>query len=130
MSVSGVDKVKSGYKRVFADIREEKAVKFINTVNYVGAAASKELAPQEYGTLVNSQMMDVRLKGNTVVGTVSFNTLYAAFLEFNPKWKPRPINLKEGPSTNMKAEPHFLRKGFESAESQAKIKQAIDIFKV
>ena len=130
MPVTGVDKVKSNYRRVFKDIREKKAVQFVTAVNSIGAAASKELAPMEYGTLVNSQMMDVSKVGNSVVGVVSFNTFYAAFLEFNPKWRPRPINLKDGPATNMSAEPHFLRKGFESPESQAAIKQAINIFKV
>ena len=130
MPVTGVDKVKAGYKRVFKDIRSKKAVQFIHAVNLIGAAASRELAPMEYGALINSQIMDVDISNNKVIGTVSFNTFYAAFLEFNPKWRPRPINLKEGPATNMSAEPHFLRKGFESPESKASIKQAIDIFRV
>jgi hypothetical protein len=130
MPVTGVSKVKAGYKRVFKEIRDKKAVQFITAVNSIGASASKELAPMEFSTLVNSQIMDVDIVGSKVIGTVSFNTFYAAFLEFNPKWRPRPINLKEGPAWNPKAEPHFLRKGFESPESKAAIKQAIDIFRV
>lgn len=130
MPVTGVAKVKAGYKRVFADIREKKAVQFITAVNSIGAAASKELAPMEYGTLVNSQMQNVDVTGSKVTGTVSFNTFYAAFLEFNPKWRPVPINIKAGPATNMSAKPHFLRLGFESPESQAAIKQAEQIFRI
>ena len=61
MPVTGVNKVKAGYKRVFKDIRDKKAVQFIGAVNSIGAAASKELAPMEYGTLVNSQMMDINV---------------------------------------------------------------------
>lgn len=132
MPVTGVDKVKANYKRVFKDIRDKKAVQFITAVISIGASESKLLTPMEYGNLVNSQRQSVDVFGQKVVGFVSFGAggiKYAAALEFGV-WRPRPINLKDGPTTNMNAEPHFLRKGFESPESQAAIKQAIGIFRV
>ena len=130
MPVTGIKQVKQNMKRVFKDISDKKAPQFINAVLSIGAANSKELTPMEYSTLVNSQIINVEILGQKIVGFVSFNTNYAAFLEFSTKWKPRPVSMKDGPATNMKAEPHFLRKGFESPESQAQIKQALEIFKI
>ena len=130
MAVTGAQEVRKNMSRIFKDISEKKAPQFINAVLSIGAANSKELTPMEYSTLINSQIINVDILGQKVVGFVSFNTNYAAFLEFGTKWKPRPVSMKEGPATNMKAEPHFLRKGFESPESQAQIKQALEIFKI
>ncbi len=104
MPITGVDKVKKGYKRVFKDIRDKKAVQFITAVNSIGASESKFLAPMEYGTLINSQIMDVDIVGSKVIGTVSFNTFYDAFWDFNTKWPPRPINIIAGPAKDMIAE--------------------------
>tara|TARA_R100000951_G_C2645206_1_gene182322 strand:- start:186 stop:575 length:390 start_codon:yes stop_codon:yes gene_type:complete len=129
MPVTGVKQVKQNMKRVFKDISDKKAPQFINTVLSIGAANSKELTPIEYSTLVNSQMINVDITGEKIAGFVSFNTNYAAALEFGA-WKPVAAVNKEGPADNMKAEPHFLRKGFESPESQSQIKQAEKIFKI
>ena len=129
MPVTGVDKVKSNYRRVFKDIREKKAVQFTQAVLSIGWTASRELTPIEYGVLINSVTMFIDGKATSVTGELMYNANYAAALEFSV-WRPRPINLKDGPATNMSAEPHFLRKGFESPESKAAIKQAINIFKV
>lgn len=130
MPISGVKAVKANMKRIFKDISEKKAAMFVNTVLSIGENHSKELAPIEYSTLVNSVMKDVTISGQGVKGVLSYNTNYAAFLEFNQKWKPRPPLLKNGPAWNPKAEPHFLKKGFEEPESVASIKKAEDIFKV
>ena len=130
MPVKGVNKVKSNMKRVFKDIKDKKAVQFVTTVVNIGASESKEYTPIEYSTLINSQATEVNVKGNAVVGKVSFNTDYAAFLEFNNDWSPRAVGDKAGPSANLAATPHFLRKGFTSPQSVTAIDRAIDIFKV
>ena len=106
-------------------------MQFINAVVSIGASQSKEFAPLEYGTLVNSMFTDVgRLADGSVIGSVSYMANYAAYLEFNTNWSPRPINMKAGPATNMAATPHFLRRGFEEPESTAAINKAKSIFKV
>ncbi len=133
MPVKGVNQVKSNMKRVFKDISDKKAVQFVTAVVNIGASESKEYTPIEYSNLVNSQVVEIDAMPNVVVGTVSFGNgkvNYAAFLENNEKWKPRPVNMKEGPAANLAATPHFLQKGFESPQSQSAIKKAIDIFKV
>ena len=130
MPVTGVSKLKSNMKQTFRDIEEKKAVQFVNAVLSIGAAESREFAPVEYSTLVNSQLMEVDKSSFGVKGSLSYNTSYAAYLENNTKWKPRPIEKKKGPAWNPKATPHFLQKGFESSQSRAAIKRAIDIFKV
>lgn len=130
MPVKGINQVKSNMKRVFKDIKDKKAVQFVTTVVNIGASESKEYTPIEYSTLVNSQIVDVAVRANAVIGNVSFNTEYAAYLESNEKWSPRPVNQKKGPGANLGATSHFLQKGFESPQSQTAIKKAIDIFKV
>ena len=131
MPVTGVNKVKSNMKKILKDISDKKAVQFINAVVSIGASQSKEFAPLEYGTLVNSMFTDVgRLADGSVIGSVSYMANYAAYLEFNTNWSPRPINMKAGPATNMAATPHFLRRGFEEPESTAAINKAKSIFKV
>lgn len=130
MPVKGVNKVKQNMKRVFKDIREKKAVQFVNAVVSIGASQSKQWAPIEYSVLINSQEQDVFKQGTAVVGQVSFNADYAAYLEFSENWEPRPVNMKEGPAANMNATPHFLRRGFEDPESQRLIEEAKKVFKV
>jgi hypothetical protein len=130
--ITGVKALQRNMGRIFKDINEKKAPQFVGAVLSIGLTHSKELAPLEFGVLVNSSVLDVdvnRFKGE-VTGNVRYLANYAAFLEFNKNWKPRPINKKRGPATNMNAEPHFLRKGFEDASSRAAIKKAEDIFKI
>lgn len=129
MPVTGVNKVKTNMKRVFSDISDKKAPKFIHAVLSIGWSASKELTPVEYGTLVNSATMNVNMNNYSVEGELMYNTNYAAALEFGT-WKPVAAVNKEGPADNMNAEPHFLRKGFESPESKKHIEQAKSIFKI
>lgn len=130
MPVTGVAQVKANYKRTFKDITEKKAPQFIAAVMSIGENHSKELAPLEYGTLVNSITNDITIKESRVTGVLAYNTLYAVILENKPGWKPRPPDMKAGPAWNPRAEPHFLRKGFEDPESRADIKRAEDIFKI
>lgn len=129
MPVTGIKEVRSNMRGIFKDIREKKAPEFIAAVMSIGAAKSKELAPIEYGTLVNSIIIDISNQTSYSRGTIFYMANYAAALEFGI-WKPVAAANKQGPADNMSAEPHFLRKGFESPESKTHIKQAEKIFKV
>ncbi len=138
MPVTGVSQVQANYRKVFKGIRDKKAPQFIAAVQSIGESHSKELAPLAYGTLVNSTIKDIDVVGTKVIGTFSYNTLYAVMLENNPNWKPKPPpkygNKKRGeapaPAWNPNAVPHFLRRGFEGPESQALIKRAERIFRL
>jgi len=132
MPVTGAAAVRRKMGRIFKDINEKKAPQFVNQVLSIGLLHSKELAPLEFGTLVNSAFMDVDVNSfkGEVTGSVKYVTNYAAALEFRTDWKPRPINEKAGPAWNPNAEPHFLKKGFEDSTSQSAIKRAEKIFKI
>lgn len=130
MPVKGIKEVKAKVGKIFADIHEKKAVQFTNAVLSIGQAHSMELAPVEHSLLVNSILKNVDVTPSGVDGALSYNTAYAARLEFKEDWKPVPPEQKDGPAWNPNAKPHYLKRGFEDAESQASIKQAFKIFKV
>ena len=131
MPVTGVKKVRANMRKVFKDISEKKAAQFIQAATSIGASQSKEFAPLEYVTLVNSMFTEVgKLSNGVVIGSVFYMANHAAYLEFNENWSPRPISQKAGPATNMAATPHFLRRGFEDKESVDMINKAMKIFKV
>lgn len=130
MPVKGAKAVKQNMKRIFKDISEKKAPQFVNAVLSIGENHSKELAPVEFSLLVNSIIKNIDITGMITRGSLSYNTGYAAALEFRTDWKPRRPEFKKGPAWNPQAEPHFLMKGFEDPESRALIKKAEDIFRV
>lgn len=130
MPVTGASAVRKNMRAIFKDIEEKKAVQFVTAVVSIGASQSKQWAPLEYGDLINSQYQTTTKSGNGVIGEVGFIANYAAFLEFRNDWSPRPESMKEGPSANLNATPHFLRRGFEDPESVKLIDQAANIFKV
>ena len=152
MPVTGVKEVKAKTKKVFADIREKKAVQFMNAVISIGVNHSKEMTPIAYSNLINSITTDVTVTLGKVEGNVMYNANYALYLNgdetYTPLWKPVPLpkyevkggrsnELREisqpragAPATNMQAKPRFLNRGFEDAESVAMIDQAKGIFKI
>lgn len=130
MPVKGIKEVKANFNKLFTDIHHKKAVQFTNVVLSIGQSHSRELAPVEFSTLINSTIKDVDVTSSGVRGSFSYNTVYAARLEFREDWKPRPPEQKQGPAWNPNAKPHYLERGFEDAESQASIRRAIKIFKV
>ena len=129
MPVTGIKQVRSNMSGIFKGIREKKAPEFINAVMGMGVAKSKELTPLEYGALINSVVIDFSNGPDYSKGTIFYMERYAAALEFGT-WRPVAAVNKEGPADNLNAEPHFLRKGFESNESKTHIKQLEKIFKV
>lgn len=122
--------LKKNMRQTFNDISEKKAKQFVNQVLLIGRSESAMYAPVEYSNLINSVTMNIDISGSSTTGTLAYNASYAAFLEFNKNWNPRPVNMKAGPATNMNATPHYLQKGFESPESQRAIDKAREIFKI
>lgn len=105
---------------------EQKARTTMHIVLAGARARSDERAPLEYGTLVNDGYEKVDVIGYKVHGEVGYISDYAAFLNNTTNWKPRPIEMKKGPATNMNATPHFLDyHGFESPEAKAEIENDI-----
>ena len=130
MPVKNANQVKGRLKLVVNTI-EKKALQFINAVGADAGILSKSKAPLEYGNLHNSQSFDVRQVGARIVGTLSYNTNYAAILNDGKyKWKPRPPEQKAGPAWNPDAEPMFLEYGFESDEAIANREKLLRIMKL
>ncbi len=127
---SSVNKLRSNMSQIFTDIDKKKSKQFVTAVLTIGWNESKEYAPVEYSTLVNSVRMEVDQTSSLVTGELSYNTKYAAYLENNENWKPKPVTEKAGPAWNPNATPHYLQKGFESSQSKTAIKKAQDIFRI
>ncbi|QGJ84353.1 hypothetical protein [Pseudoalteromonas phage XCL1123] len=131
MPVVGANKIKARMKSFVSDVSDKKAMQFVNAVGSSAGILSKEKAPLEYGALHNSQRFDVVKNAGRVIGSLSYNTLYASILNDGKyKWNPRPPANKKGPAWNPNATPHFLEYGFESPEGQAMIKKYLEIFKI
>ena len=107
---------------------EKKARLTMRTVLAGARARSDEKAPLEYGELVNSGYEKIEVSGYKVHGEIGYISDYAAYLNNTTNWKPRPINMKKGPSENLNATPHFLDyHGFESPEARSEIENDIKI---
>lgn len=132
MPVTGANKVKSNLRKVFNDISDKKSLQFLNAVLAGAGNISKQKAPEEFGTLVNGQGIEVRKTPTGAVGTLGYyGTKYAAILNNGAyKWKPRPPSMKAGNAWNPDAEPHFLEYGFESPEGIKNINDNLKIFRV
>jgi len=130
MPVKGANQVK-GRLRQFIAATDKKALQYVNAVLSEAGALSKTKAPLEFGTLHNSQSIDVKQTRAETIGTLSYNTKYASILNDGKYvWKPRPPSEKKGPAWNPDAQPHFLEYGFESPEAQAAQRRLMEIFKV
>lgn len=130
MPVTGANKVKSNLNKIFTNIETNKTMQFGNAVMAGAGNLSKQKAPIEFGTLVNSQRIDITKQSGRVIFTLGYYTNYAGFLNYSKDWKPRPPSLKAGNAWNPDAEPMFLEYGFESTEGQAMIKKNLELFKV
>ena len=131
MPVVGANQIKARMKSFVSDVSTKKSLQFVNSVVAQAGILSKEKAPLEFGTLHNSQRVDVVKNAAGVKGTLSYNTLYASILNDGKyKWKPRAPANKKGPAWNPNATPHFLEYGFESPEGKANIQKYLEIFKI
>ena len=131
MPVVGANKIKARMKSFVSDVSDKKAMQFANAVVSQAGLMSKEKAPLEIGDLHNSQRFDVVKNAGRVIGSLSYNTLYASILNDGKyKWNPRPPANKKGPAWNPNATQRFLEHGFESKEGQANLAKYLEIFKI
>lgn len=131
-------KVKNNTKRFEQQI-VRKAKLFANAVLSNAGVISTYYAPLAYGTLRNSQYSKVMTGQYKVTGELGYTVNYAAALNNNKNWKPKPPpkygNEKRGipgaPAWNPNATYQFLNKGFESYEAKLGIdKLALEILGV
>ena len=100
MPVVGANQIKARMKSFVSDVSTKKAMQFANAVGSSAGILSKEKAPLEYGTLHNSQRLDVTMTGGNVRMSLSYNTKYAAALN-NPKSRRSGV-LKSSRNTTAK----------------------------
>lgn len=125
MPVRGDKRLIGNLKKITEDIKIHAPLRTINGILQVAQNISMKYAPVEYSTLVNSIRRKVEVRGDEVVGVLGYYTSYAAYLNFNPNWSPRPPSMKSGPTWNPEATAHFVEKGFTSPEAQREIKVVI-----
>ena len=83
MPVKGGDKVRRKYRETIKSITVKRAEATMTKVVTYAAGASKEIAPIEFGNLINSQFRKVEKTATGYRGTVGYTVGYAAALE-NP----------------------------------------------
>lgn len=98
----------------------------------IGVTGAKELAPLEYGTLINSAFRRIYPAGNNKLrGVAGFTVYYAYYLHEKTNWRPRPPSKKSGPAWNPGATPKFLEIGFTSSEQRELMQKALgDTYKL
>lgn len=119
------------YKKKVNGIVKEKAEAVMTKVITYAAGASKEIAPIEFGNLINSQFRRVEQISSGYRGTLGYTVSYAAALE-NPKaggrldgWKPVAPEHKFGNAWNPIASQGFLRLAFTGQEAAPAIQKII-----
>jgi len=91
----------------------------------IGMTGAKELAPLEYGTLINSAFRRIEYTPHGIRGVAGFTAAYAIYLHENRNWSPRPPDKKTGPGWNPNAKPKFLERGFTDPDQRALMQKAI-----
>lgn len=119
------------YKGKVKDITTKQAEAVMTKITVYAAGASKEIAPIEFGNLINSQFRRVEKTSTGYRGTVGYAVGYAAALE-NPKaggrldgWKPVAPENKQGNAWNPISGQGFLRLAFTGQESAPAIQKII-----
>ena len=109
--------------------RTESAMTLVLSIGMTGA---KELAPMEYGALINSAFRRIDKTKSGMIGVAGFaggmtkkGFNYALFLHETTKWNPRPPSEKLGPAWNPDATPKYLERGFTDKDQQSMMKKAI-----
>lgn len=124
--------VKRNYAQVVGRMTGPKTEAAMAKVLSIGITGAKELAPLEYGTLMNSAFRRIEKTPTGILGVAGFaggmtqdGFNYAYYLHENTNWSPRRPENKKGPAWNPDAEPKFLEKGFISPQQMTLIQQAI-----
>lgn len=126
MAVTGASEVRRRLQNISSEIENKRTVQALNAVGQIGMASAVRYAPIEYSTLVNSRKSKVTKDGGGWAFIGGFYVNYAAYLEFNPNWSPRPVDQKKGPAWNPRARPGFLNYGFTNQQSQKAMKKAAE----
>lgn len=119
------------YKSRIEKLASENVKSTLTKVVVYAAGASKEIAPIEFGALVNSQFREVTKIADGYRGTVGYTVNYALPLE-DPKrgsrldgWQPRPPDKKQGPAWNPRASQGFLSQAFTGREESETIRKIV-----
>ncbi|AUR95665.1 neck protein [Vibrio phage 1.210.O._10N.222.52.C2] len=131
MPVKGMNQARGRFKSIMSGISDKKAKAALTKAIIYGAGASKEIAPKEFGNLINSQFRKIEKTATGYRGIVGYAVSYAAALE-DPKpggkldgWQPRPPEQKDGNAWNPIASQGFLRLGFTGLESGPAIRKIL-----
>ena len=123
--------VASNFKQIVGTMTTKSTKAALTKALVYGAGASKEIAPIEFGPLVNSQFREIIKTDFGWRGIVGYAVSYAAALE-SPKpggkldgWNPRPPEQKDGNAWNPIASQGFLRLGFTGLESGPMIQKIL-----
>ena len=131
-SGKGGKDVKRKYSVFVGKMTGPKTKSAMAKVLSIGVTGAKELAPLEYGTLINSAFR--RIEGSKQLGwrgVAGFTAAYAIYLHQKTNWSPRPVAMKAGPAWNPNATPKFLERGFTDKDQIALMQRAIgDTYKI
>ena len=121
----------SKFSQIVGNMTEKSTKAALTKAIIKGAGFSKEIAPIEFGTLINSQFRMIEKTATGWRGIVGYAVNYAVYLE-SPKaggrmdnWQPRPPEQKEGNAWNPISSQGFLRLGFTGLESGPIIQQIL-----
>lgn len=127
----GKAKVKNRFPQFAEGVERRVARAMTEALITIGAEANAR-APQDSGTLINSQIRFVRKEGTRIVGTLGYTADYALAVheaEGKLKGQPRPKEngKARGEFWGPHGEPEFARKGAEAATPRVRqiIKRAI-----
>jgi hypothetical protein len=120
MPVKGIDRVKRNFRVVIKNIEEHRTHSAIYAVLSQGAALAQTMTPMNTSNLVNSQYApQISNKKGKTSGQVGYTAAYAAAVHNAPgTLKGLPRLEGRGKYWDPKAEPQFLKKGFEQIKPQ------------
>lgn len=125
-SGKGGKQLKQNYNKFVGRMTGPKTKSAMAKVLSIGMTGAKELAPLEYGTLINSAFRRIESSDKTGVrGVAGFTAAYSIYLHQKRDWKPRPVAMKQGPAWNPDATPKFLERGFTDKDQVAKMQKVI-----
>ncbi len=136
MPVKGGNAVRANYRKKIDEINSKRVKAAVTKIITYAAGASKEIAPIEFGNLINSQFRNIEKTSTGWRGTLGYTVGYAAALE-NPKsggrldgWQPKPPEDKFGPAWNPISQQGFLRLAFTGQEAKQTIEKIIQGIKL
>lgn len=111
--------------QMIMQISNQKTEAAITKVLSIGMTGAKQLAPMEYGTLMNSAFRRIYPEGHNLVGIAGFAVSYALYLHENMTWNNVAPEDKEGPAWNQDGSPKFLERGFTDESQKRLMRRAI-----